>query len=265
MTVPEGEATSRDAARPRTRDLPIYRQLRVSKSAPAHASSTITFARRMTRWIKELLIVVVSALVLSLIIKSFFFQSFWIPSSSMETTLDVGDRILVTKWRPGPLELRHGDIVVFRDPADWLDKAELPPAAPPTWLDETLVFLGLRPEDAGEHLVKRVIGLPGDTVVCCDSEGYLLVNGERLVEPYLDAGIAPSTQEFSVTVPEGRLWVMGDNRPFSRDSRAHLGEPGGGTIPWDSVVGTAFAVVWPLDHWTGLGNPFEGSEGAAGN
>jgi len=201
--------------------------------------------------------VVVSALVLSLILKTFFIQSFWIPSSSMEDTLQEGDRILVTKWRPGPLELRRGDVVVFKDPGNWLNGVVQPE---PTGLakisNDVLTFTGLLPEDSGEHLVKRVVGLPGDTVVCCDADGYLTVNDQRVVEPYLKPGVEPSTTEFSILVPDGYLWVMGDNRPNSADSRAHTGEPGGGTIPLDNVVGTAFVTVWPLESWRGLGNPF---------
>jgi signal peptidase I len=202
--------------------------------------------------------VVVSALVLSLILKTFFIQSFWIPSSSMENTLQEGDRILVTKWRPGPLELRRGDVVVFKDPGGWLNGVVQPE---PTGLakisNDALTFTGLLPEDSGEHLVKRVVGLPGDTVVCCDTDGYVTVNSERIVEPYLKPGVDPSTTEFSIVVPAGYLWVMGDNRPNSADSRAHRGDPGGGAIPLDNVVGTAFVTVWPLENWRGLGNPFE--------
>lgn len=212
----------------------------------------------MWRVVKEFLIVVISALVLSLILKTFFIQSFWIPSSSMEDTLQEGDRILVTKWRPDPLELRHGDIVVFKDPGGWLNGA---PIAEPTGLaragNDVLTFVGLLPEDSGEHLVKRVVGMPGDEVVCCDADGYLTVNGERLIEPYLKPGVEPSSQEFSITVPDGYLWVLGDNRANSADSRAHTGQPGGGSIPLDNVVGTAFVTVWPIENWTGLGNPFK--------
>ncbi|WP_062208108.1 signal peptidase I [Demequina oxidasica] len=211
----------------------------------------------MWLWVRELLIIIASALLLSLIIKTFFFQSFWIPSESMEDTLVDGDRILVTKWRPGPLELRHGDIVVFKDPNNWLRHD---PADDPTGLhkvgNEILTFTGLLPEDAGEHLIKRVVGLPGDTVTCTDPEDKVHVNGTAIDEPYIKPGTEPCGREFEITVPDGYLWVMGDNRDNSADSRAHMGEPGGGTIPIDNVVGTTFAVVWPLSNWTGLGNPF---------
>jgi len=207
--------------------------------------------------LRELLIIIVSALLLSLIIKTFFFQSFWIPSASMENTLVNGDRILVTKWRPGPLELRHGDVVVFKDPNNWLHHD---PSKNPTGLhrvgNDILTFTGLLPEDAGEHLIKRIVGLPGDTVTCADADAPVEVNGFALTEPYIKPATQACGREFEVTVPDGYLWVMGDNRDNSADSRVHMGEPGGGTIPIANVVGTTFAVVWPLSHWTGLGNPF---------
>ncbi len=208
-------------------------------------------------WLREALIVTVSALALSLILKTFVFQSFWIPSGSMENTLQVNDRILVSLWRPGPLDLRHGDIVVFKDPGGWLSASQTPQ---PTGLtrvwDDVATFVGLLPNDAGEHLVKRVIGLPGDTVACDPSDGIVTVNGEPLQEDYLKPDTQSCTYPWSIEVPEGRLWVLGDNRSNSADSRAHLGDPGGGTIPADSVVGTVFVTVWPLDHWQTFGNPY---------
>ena len=217
----------------------------------------MTWQRRVKTWAKEIAIVLAAAMVLSLIIKTFFFQSFWIPSASMEGTLVEGDRILVSKWRPGPFDLRRGDIVVFKDPGGWITTPPPDSTNLPGPIEDVLTFTGLLPADAGEHLVKRVIALPGEHIECCDADGYLLINGERLVEPYLASGIEPSSFEFSATVPEGYVWVMGDNRPNSQDSRAHLGDPGGGAIPIDNVVGTAFAVVWPFSHWDGLGNPYE--------
>lgn len=212
----------------------------------------------MWGFVKELLIIVVSALALSLLLKTFFFQSFWIPSGSMEPTLHVNDRILVTKWRPEPLDLRRGDIVVFRDPGTWLGPVDTSDDTAIESLGKSvLTFTGLLPEDAGEHLVKRVVGLPGETVECCDAEGRITVDGEPLDETYLPAEVDPSLTDFSTTVPDGYVWVMGDNRPFSADSRAHQGDPGGGSVSIGSIVGTAFATVWPLDHFHGIGNPYE--------
>ena len=211
----------------------------------------------MWLWIREILIVLVSALLLSLLLKTFVFQSFWIPSGSMENTLQVNDRILVSLWRPGPLDLRHGDVVVFRDPGGWLNPSEIPaPTGGAKAWDKFATFVGLLPQDAGEHLVKRVIGLPGDTVACDPATDVVTVNDVALTENYLKPGTISCSYAWSVTVPADRLWVLGDNRSNSADSRAHIGDPGGGTIPVSSVVGTAFVTVWPLDHWKTLGNPY---------
>ena len=198
----------------------------------------------------------VSALVLSFLIKTFLFQSFWIPSGSMEPTLVYGDRILVTKWRPDPLPLRRGDIIVFKDPANWITNDAPDPTGLKLVGEEILTFTGLLPGDAGEHLVKRIIGLPGDHVECTSEEGKVSVNGEELTEDYIALGARPCGKIFSVDVPEGYLWVMGDNRDDSADSRAHMHLPGGGTIPRANVVGQAFVLVWPLDRFTTLGNPW---------
>nr|WP_296666042.1 signal peptidase I [Demequina sp.] len=202
------------------------------------------------------MLVVVSALLLSLVIKTFFFQSFYIPSPSMEPTLLEGDRILVTKWRPDPLPLRRGDVVVFKDPAHWLGYPDADESGVHRVAKDVLTWTGLLPEDAGEHLVKRVVGLPGDVVECTDPDGNVTVNGAEVLEPYTAPGSRPCGIEFRVDVPEGYLWVMGDNRDDSADSRAHMGDPGGGTVPVANVVGTTFAVVWPFDRFGGVGNPF---------
>jgi len=243
-----------------------------AKAVEKEDAAPATLGRRAWTWTKEILIIVVSALVLSFLLKTFFFQSFWIPSSSMESTLDVGDRILVAKWRPGPLELRHGDIVVFVDPNNWLSAEEVQAGSGPQGvLGDVLTFTGLLPEDAGEHLVKRVVGLPGDVVECRADDGPVYVNNVAIDEPYVRPGVSPCAgyaTPWRAEVPAGYVWVMGDNRSNSADSRAHPGDPGGGSIPMDHIVGTAFVTVWPLDHWTGLGNPFPANaalgSGAAG-
>ena len=227
---------------------------------PVEEAAPVTLGRRAWTWTKELLIIVVSALVLSFLLKTFFVQSFWIPSSSMESTLDVGDRILVSKWRPGPLDLRHGDIIVFVDPNNWLSAEEVKAGSGPQGvLGDVLRFTGLLPEDSGEHLVKRVVGLPGDIVECRTGDGPVYVNDVALDEPYVAPGVVPCAgypTPWRTEVPPDYVWVMGDNRGNSADSRAHPGDPGGGSIPIDHVVGTAFVTVWPFEHWTGLDNPF---------
>lgn len=204
----------------------------------------------------EVVVVLATALLLSLLIKTFLVQAFFIPSESMEETLIRGDRVLVNKLTPGPLELHRGDVVVFKDPGGWLQ----PP--PPTVespvrgaIRSAFTFVGLLPQDSGEHLIKRVIGLPGDTVKCCDDGGRISVNGTPIDEPYLFPGDEPSTKVFSVTVPAGNLWVMGDHRSVSQDSRYHPDLPGKGMVPVDDVVGKAFVVVWPFDRARGLQVP----------
>lgn len=206
---------------------------------------------------KEFGVWLLVALVLSWLLKTFLLQVFFIPSGSMEDTLQVGDRVVVNELVPGPFDLHRGDIVVFRDSAGWL-------AAPATSAPSNpiiggarnaLQFIGLLPDPSDEHLIKRVIGLPGDTVSCCDAQGRLMVNGKSIDETYLKPGEKPSMMNFQVTVPVGSLWVMGDNRGHSGDSRFHQNDGNGGFVPIDEVVGVAFAIVWPLDRATILSNP----------
>lgn len=203
--------------------------------------------------LREGVVVVGTALVLSLLIKTFLAQAFYIPSESMEQTLVRDDRVLVSLLTPGPFDLQRGDVVVFRDPGGWLDPALQPERSGMSQAAvDVLTFVGVLPQDAGEHLIKRVIGLPGDHVVCCDADGRLTINGEPVDETYLPEGTVPSTLTFDVTVPEGRIWVMGDNRGFSQDSRYHQDLPGNGTVSTDMVVGRAVLLFWPLDRFTTL-------------
>jgi signal peptidase I len=207
----------------------------------------------------EVLVVLGMALLLSLLIKTFLVQAFFIPSTSMENTLLVGDRVLVSKLTPGVFELHRGDVVVFKDPGGWLTAEE---SAPPEdsggvggTIKNALSFVGLLPQDAGEHLIKRVIGVGGDHVQCCDAQGRVEVNGVPVDETaYLIQGAAPSDKPFDVTVPYGYLWVMGDNRPVSADSRLHR-TLNNGMVPVHDVVGKAFVIVWPFDRAGGLGIP----------
>ncbi|MFC8193180.1 signal peptidase I [Cellulomonas sp. NPDC057328] len=206
-------------------------------------------------WIRETAIILVSALVLSLVVKTFLVQAFFIPSQSMHETLIENDRILVSKLTPGPRDLRRGDIVVFKDPGGWLQPVVEPQRGPVgDALNDGLTWIGLLPQDAGEHLVKRVIGLPGDRVAGAPGQP-VTVNGVPLEEPYLATGSEPTEKLFDITVPEGSVWVMGDNRQKSADSRYNMGSPGGGSVPVDNIVGVAFVTVWPLDRVTVLRNP----------
>ncbi|HUP99313.1 MAG TPA: signal peptidase I [Aeromicrobium sp.] len=194
---------------------------------------------------QESLFLVVTALLMAVIVKGFFLQAFYIPSQSMEPGLLVNDKILVQKvsyWFGSP---HRGDVVVFDDPGGWLDASESLEAHNP--LQKGLELIGLFP--TGGHLIKRVIGVGGDRVQCCDAAGRITVNDTPLDEPYVMGGADPSGgQKFDVRVPEGHLWVMGDNRGNSADSRVHLGDPGGGFVSVDEVVGKAWLRVWPLNR-----------------
>ncbi|WP_432549097.1 signal peptidase I [Kineococcus arenarius] len=206
---------------------------------------------------RETVLVVAVALVVSLVVKTFLLQAFFIPSESMEQTLDIGDRVIVSKLTPGPFDLHRGDVIVFSDPGGWLT-ATTPTQRGPvgTVVAGALTFVGLLPEDSDDHLIKRVIGLPGDHVTS-DGQGPVVVNGTPVEESaYLAAGELPSQdQPFDVVVPAGRLWVMGDNRSHSCDSRCNTDTPSGGFVPLDLVTGRAYAVVWPLSHGAWLGTP----------
>ncbi|ADG87707.1 hypothetical protein TBS_22700 [Thermobispora bispora] len=198
---------------------------------------------------RELPILIVIALALALLIKTFVVQAFYIPSESMENTLLTNDRVLVNKLVYHVRDIERGDIVVFSGVDSWDPEVEVDEPANPVarairWIGITF---GLIPGE--KDYIKRVIGIPGDRVKCCDAKGRITVNGVPLdEEEYLYPGDEPSKQEFEITVPPGRLWVMGDHRSVSMDSRLHQGDPGGGTIPIDKVIGRAFVIIWPLDR-----------------
>ncbi len=205
---------------------------------------------------REAAIVIVSALVLSFLVKTFLAQAFFIPSESMEPTLEPGDRVVVSLLTPGPFDLERGDVVVFSDPGGWLPpEVAAERGAVQGAVVGVLQFVGILPRDAGGHLIKRVIGLPGDRVRCCGEGGRLEVNGVSIDESaYLYPGDAPSQAPdggtFDITVPPGSMWVMGDHRSASRDSRWNRGGPGGGSVPISEAIGKADVTVWPLDRWT---------------
>src|SRR5215469_7719608 len=208
---------------------------------------------------RELPILIVVALAIALVVKSFVVQPFFIPSSSMEDTLLIGDKVLVNKLVYHFRSIDRGDIIVFNGIGSW---DQSPPASKPASdplvraYDATLRPLFRSIADlfgtpiGQTDYIKRVIGVPGDRVKCCTAQGLLTVNGVPLHESsYLYPGAAPSDIRFSIVVPKGRLWVMGDNRGVSDDSRMRQTDPGGGTIPESQVVGRAFAIVWPLHRW----------------
>jgi len=216
---------------------------------------------QVTSFLKELVFVVVGALIVSSLLRAFVGQMFIIPSQSMESTLLIGDRVVVEKIT----DFERGDVVVFEDPGHWLADE---PVAEPGPFDRALEFVGIPTASTPGHLIKRVIGLPGDRVVCCDADGRLTVNGYPLDETsYLyvnpdGSQVAPSDLQFEVVVPKDRIFVMGDHRDLSADSRCHLddvsttGARGSvAFVPEKLVVGPAFAIAAPFDRAQRLHHP----------
>jgi signal peptidase I len=201
--------------------------------------------RRSRGWraLTETLVIIVVALALSALVRAFLLQAFYVPSASMESTLIPSDRIVASKITTSLSGPQRGEILVFRDPGGWIPDA---PESQSGWsgvLQPALTFLGILPSDSGNDLVKRVIGLPGDRVACCDSAGRIVLNGVPLEESYVQG---PTDQvRFDVTVPDDRMFVMGDNRGNSRDSRYHLDRDNGG-VPVSNAVGRVVLTVWPL-------------------
>jgi signal peptidase I len=213
--------------------------------------------RRAVRWLGQFAL----AGVLLVVVRLVLVQSFVIPTTSMQPTLQAGDRVLVSRldYRFG--DVHRGDVIVF-DGGGVFGPAQ--PVSSTTLFRVGQAVAAALGAPVGEHdYVKRVIGLPGDRVVCCDVAGRLTVNGTALSESYLPVGTEPSTVRFDVVVPQGRLWVMGDNREDSADSRAHLGDPGGGTVPLARVVGRVVTVWWPLNRLAGVG-PVDATETTTG-
>lgn len=209
-------------------------------------------------FLRDVLVIFGIAILVSFLVKTFLVRSFFIPSASMEQTLMIDDRVIVNELVPKAIAVDHGDIVVFKDPGGWL------PARPPAEVsgiqagtEWVLSLFGLASPDSNDHLIKRVIGLPGDTVQCCSADGKIMINGVPITEPYITipAGeTRASAIDFNVTVPEGSLFVMGDNRYNSKDSRYNTDKPGGGFVGLDNVVGRAFVLSWPMSHWGWLSN-----------
>jgi len=197
--------------------------------------------------LREFPILVIVALAVSLVIKSFLVQFFYIPSGSMENTLQINDRVAVNKIPFISKSINRGDVVVFRDPSNWL---------PEPYADnqnkviekikEGLVLVGVLPNPAKQYLVKRVIGIAGDNVV--GKDGIVTVNGKETDEPYIFAGNKPSELDFNVTVPKGKIWVMGDHRGASADSRYHQDDVNNGFVPESTVTGRVVGIIWPIKN-----------------
>ena len=242
MSQPAGDGP------PATRRRP-WRQPREEAGTPR--------TRRGWSLLLEIAAILVTAIVVSMLIKTILVQAFFVPSGSMEPTLHgctgcLDDRVLVNKLTSRMGGVHRGDIVVFRDPGGWLGHASSTPDTQ-SRVQGALAFVGLAPSSAESDLVKRVIGVGGDTVEGRDGKVY--VNGTQLEEPYVFPGDSPTEADFRVTVPLDKLWVMGDHRSDSSDSRFHQQESGKGFVPMKDVVGRAFVIVWPLDRAGSLDRP----------
>ncbi|KGA19831.1 hypothetical protein GM50_4065 [freshwater metagenome] len=202
---------------------------------------------RKGSFFRELPILVALAIIVSLFIKSFLVQFFFIPSGSMENTLQINDRVAVNRIPFLHDNIERGDVIVFRDPAGWLaDPDESSGNRVIGAIKDGLVLVGIVPNPAKQYLVKRVIGVAGDQVIAKDK--VLTINGEKTQEPYIFAGNTPSDTDFNVTVPAGKVWVMGDHRGASGDSRVHQDDINNGMVPVEKITGQAFAVIWPLNR-----------------
>lgn len=216
--------------------------------------------RSFARFIRDVAVIIVAAIVISMLIKTFLLRSFYIPSESMEPTLMVNDRVIVNQFVPGAIPVERGDVVVFEDPGTWLPWQPTPTFDLLQW---SLSVVGLSDADSNRYLIKRVIGLAGDRVACCDMLGRITVNGSPIEEPYVN-GADDSWNEFAfdVEVPADAVWVMGDNRSNSQDSRYHQDDPGGGAVLLSNLVGRAVLTSWPLERWAWLDNYAEEFLGA---
>ena len=207
--------------------------------------------RKKGSLLKELPILVVVALVVSLFIKTFVVQFFYIPSGSMENTLQIKDRVAVNKVPFISSSINRGDVVVFRDPDNWLPEIiDYDTNKYVAKAKSALVAVGVLPNPAKQYLVKRVVGVTGDHIVCCTKAGNLTINDVEVTEPYIYGGNKPSEMKFDVTVPEGKIWVMGDHRGASADSRYHQEDINKGFVPLSRVTGRVVAVIWPFKNIT---------------
>ncbi|MEI6108833.1 MAG: signal peptidase I [Actinomycetes bacterium] len=198
---------------------------------------------------RELTTVIGTALVLSILVRTFLIQAFYVPSASMEDTLLKNDRIIVSKISTDLTGINRGNVVVFHDPGGWLGEGFPNPYDSP--VGRVLQAIGIVPANSGNDLVKRVIGVGNDTIECCDSQGRIIVNGKSIDEHYIKPGNGTDQVTFKVLVPENHIFVMGDNRGNSEDSRFHL-DLNQGMVPLSTVVGRVVLRIWPIDRIGGI-------------
>ncbi len=200
---------------------------------------------------RELLTVVGTALVLSILVRTFLIQAFYVPSASMEDTLQENDRIIVSKIFTRFTGIDRSNVIVFHDPGGWLGEGFPNPYDTP--VGRVLQAVGIVPSNSGNDLVKRVIGVANDQVECCDASGRVTVNGVAIADSYMKEGITSDQVTFSVLVPEGNVFVMGDNRGNSEDSRFHL-DKNNGMVPVEEVIGRVAMRIWPISRIGGIEN-----------
>jgi signal peptidase I len=199
--------------------------------------------------LREFPVLLIVALAVSIVIKTFLVQFFYIPSGSMENTLQINDRVAVNKVPFIGKSIKRGDVVVFRDPDNWLpepyvgDQNEFIAK-----IKDGFVAVGVLPNPAKQYLVKRVIGVAGDKVECCSKDKKLMIHGIEIAEPYIFAGNTASDTNFNVTVPAGKVWVMGDHRGASADSRFHQDDINNGMVPTSKITGKVVGIIWPIKH-----------------
>jgi signal peptidase I len=206
------------------------------------------------RALVETVVIIAVALAAAVLIRLFLVQAFYVPSGSMENTLLPSDRIVASKITTHFTGVQRGQVVVFKDPGGWLPAPGPAPSGFSGALHSLFTFVGLLPSDSGNDLVKRVIGVGGDRIVCCDKDGHIELNGKSLIEPYIKPGDTTDQVLFDVVVPKDSVFVMGDNRSNSRDSRYHLRVNDGG-VPVSDVVGNVFVTVWPLSRFSFMSIP----------
>ena len=199
--------------------------------------------------LREFPVLVIVALAVSIVIKTFLVQFFFIPSGSMENTLQISDRVAVNKIPFIGKSINRGDVVVFRDPDNWLPEPYVGEESKYLGIvKDVFVAVGVLPNPAKQYLVKRVIGVAGDKVECCSKDKKLMINGVEIEEPYIFAGNTASDTNFNVTVPAGKIWVMGDHRGASADSRFHQDDINNGMVPNSKITGKVVGIVWPIKN-----------------